>query len=146
MIKKFLRSIIGSEFPPKHARLCHQCRTAYTVAGIFNPWKPPLGFGKIEDLLHSFALLCPKPCGALSSKPMQPRIGFRLREFFRESGMKCHDCRIATLTMITIVNVMTATYKTFISTPSLTGETHLLKEKNLICNECLHVFEDLMSG
>jgi hypothetical protein len=146
MFKKLLNAIIG-DFPPKHAHLCHQCRTAYTVVGIFNP---PLKYGQLEDLLYNFALLCPKPCGALRSKPTQPPVGFRLLKLFQESGINCHYCRIALLTMIQIVSVSTATNDNFIPTPQLVGETHLLMEKNLICDECSSAFlenhDDLMEN
>ena len=144
MFKKLLRSIVG-EFPPKHAKLCDQCRTSYTVVGIFNP---ALKFQQIEDFLYSFALLCPEPCGALRRKPPQPTFGFRLLKLFQDADINCYSCRIALLTMIQIVTVMTSTYETFTPTPSLLGESQLLKEKSLVCNECLSVFrenyEDLM--
>ena len=104
MFRRLLNTLLGDSLP-KWLDLCDQCRTAYIAAGIFNP---PLNYNQLVDILYNFALLCSKPCGVVLSKPPQPGIGFKALQLFLSSGINCHHCRIALLTMTHIVSVITA--------------------------------------
>ena len=128
MFKRLLGKILG-DFPPKGLDLCDQCRTAYTVASIF---KPPLNYDQLVDILYNFALLCPKPCGVVVSKPPQPGIGFKTLQLFLRSGISCHNCRISLLTMAHIISVITALRPEFSPSNNLISEAYMLKAENLV--------------
>lgn len=142
MFRKLLGKLLG-DFPPKGLNLCDQCRTAYTSAGIFTP---PLNYDQLVDILYNFALLCPKPCGVVFPKPPQPGIGFRALQLFLRSGISCHNCRVALLTMTHIVSIITTLRPEFSPSNHLIAETYMLKGENLICDECLSAFRENYQG